>query len=94
MNGPRPALDVERLAGLVFELAAQLHGERLRRLALEHQLERAGLLDPATLPAVAAASPVRERGRAAVEESVAALLRVICEHDDPRTPLRGPGGEG
>jgi len=87
MNGP--ALDVERLAGLVFELAAQLHAERLRRIALEHALETAGLLDPARLPELAGAVPVRERGRAAVEESVAALLRVICESEDPRAPLRG-----
>lgn len=87
-----PALDVERLAGLVFELASQLHAERLHRLALEHALADAGVLHDAALRAAAAAPALRERGRREVEASVARLMRVITESADPRAPLRGPDG--
>jgi hypothetical protein len=87
-----PALDTERLAGLVFELAAQLHAERLHRLALEHALVAAGVLPVAALQESAADPALRERGRREVEESVARLMRVITESADPRAPLRGPNG--
>lgn len=91
--GAEPAeLDAQRLAGLVFELASQLHAERLQRLALEHALQTAGLLDRESLDAAAAAQALRVHGREAVEASVARLMRVITEHSDPRTPLRGMQG--
>jgi hypothetical protein len=87
-----PSLDAERLAGLVFELAAQLHAERLHRLALEHALVAAGVLPDAALQDSAADPALRERSRREVEASVARLMRVITESADPRAPLRGPNG--
>jgi hypothetical protein len=83
-----PTLDVDRLAGLVFELASQLHAERSHRLALERALERAGVIAPAALEAAAAEPALRDRARAEVEASVARLMRVVTESADPRAPLR------
>jgi hypothetical protein len=93
MSGTTPPLDTERLAGLVFELAAQLHGERLHRLALEEALVRAGVLTPEAVQRAADDPGLQACGRAAVEDSVARLLRVITERADPRAPLRPPPGE-
>lgn len=81
--------DSERLAGLVFELASQLHAERARRIALEQALVSAGVL---TAGAVAAAAPAaRAETSAALDRSMHGLLRMIAESDDPRTPLRHEG---
>lgn len=82
--------DPERLAGLVFELASQLHAERARRIALEHALVSAGVL---TADAVEAAAPTaRAEASAALDRSIDGLLRVMAESADPRTPLRHEGG--
>ncbi len=83
-----PPLDTQRLAGLVFELAAQLHAERSRRMALEHALQSCGVLERDAVPAAAADVDCAQRSREAVEESVARLVRVITEGSDPQTPLR------
>jgi hypothetical protein len=87
-----PGLDVDRLAGLVFELASQLHAERVHRLALERALAGAGVLPEGALRDAAADPALRERGRREVEESVARLMRVLTESADPRAPLRGSKG--
>jgi hypothetical protein len=87
-----PRLDVERLAGLVFELASQLHAERVHRLALERALASAGVLPEGALRDAAADPALRECGRREVEQSVARLMRVLTESADPRAPLRGPSG--
>jgi hypothetical protein len=92
LGAAKPVLDDERLAGLVFELASQLHAERLHRLALEHALERAGVLAPGAVQAAAADAALRERGRSEVEEAVARLMRVLTENADRRAPLRTPRG--
>ncbi|MEO8751138.1 MAG: hypothetical protein ABI624_00510 [Casimicrobiaceae bacterium] len=81
-------LDSERLSRLVFELFSQLHGERLQRLALQTALERAGMLDVLTLQALARDPALRAESQRCAEESVAALLRVLIENEDERTPLR------
>ncbi|MEQ8436554.1 MAG: hypothetical protein RIB65_03620 [Ilumatobacter fluminis] len=71
--------DVDRLAGLVFELAAQLHEQRVRVLHLERRLaERDGLDHPDDLDAVAASE---------LQESLDGLFAVIGETHDARRPL-------
>lgn len=85
---PEAPLDRERLAGLVFELAAQLHVERAQRIALEVALERAGVIAPGVLDALAEDSAYRARAQAGLDTSMHKLLRVLAEGDDPRTPLR------
>jgi hypothetical protein len=81
--------DAERLAGLVFELASQLQVERSQRLALELALERAGVLAPNALAAVAGDVELRQRSRAELDQSMEKLLRVLTERADARGPLRG-----
>lgn len=84
------APDTERLAGLVFELASQLHIERARRMALEAALVRGGIVAQATLDATADDAEFVRRSREALDESMAGLMRVLTEGPDPRTPLRAP----
>jgi hypothetical protein len=81
--------DNERLAGLVFELASQLHVERTRRLALETALERAGLLAPGAMDVLADDPALLARAREGLDRSMRGLMRVLTEAADPRAPLRG-----
>ncbi len=76
----------DKLAGLVFELAQQLHVERARRMALEAALMRAGLIDMDAIVAAEAAG--RGESAAAAEEAVARLMRVLTECGDAKAPLR------
>lgn len=84
----QPDLDVQQLAGLVFELSSQLHAERLHRLALEAALAQAGILDVGALQKSANDPALRSASRHAASESIASLLRVLSEDQDPRAPLR------
>jgi hypothetical protein len=80
--------DPERLAGLVFELASQLHIERTQRIALEIALARSGALDAQGVEALASDAEVRRRSAAELDQSMAKLMRVLTEHPDERRPLR------
>ena len=86
MSGLGTAPDRQQLAGLVFELASQLHVERAQRIALQVALERAGVVDAAALQAVAADPDLRRRDREMLEESIAKLLGVLTEEADPSQP--------
>lgn len=88
MNRRAEAPDRRQLAGLVFELASQLHVERAQRVALQAALERSGVLEPSAIAAVAAEAAARQLSRQMLEESIARLLRVLTEDIDPRHPLR------
>ncbi len=81
--------DPERLAGLVFELASQLHAERARRIALEQALVSAGVLAAGDVEAAAPAA--RSETSAALDRAMHGLLRVMAESTDPRTPIRHEG---
>jgi hypothetical protein len=72
----------DRLAGLIFELAAQLHVERAHRMALERALTEAGVL------AEGAVLDPGPQAAAALDRSVRALLRVVTESGDNQVPLR------
>lgn len=85
---PQAPLDAERLAGLVFELASQLHVERARRVALELALERAGVLATGAAEALATDDEYRRRAGAGLDEAMRKLMRVLAESEDPRAPLR------
>lgn len=91
------ARQVDGLAAMVLELAAQLHVERARVRALEHHLRALAPVPdgPLTLPAEAAGP--RAELAADLRRSVAALLAAAAEQDDARAPLRhetraGTGG--
>ncbi len=85
---PEAPLDAERLAGLVFELASQLHIERARRIALELALERAGALPAGAAEALGTDDEYRRRAGESLDEAMRRLMRVLAESDDPRKPLR------
>ena len=94
VNLPESPLDAERLAGLVFELASQLHIERARRIALELALERAGVLPDGAADALATDEHYRSRAGAGLDEAMRRLMRVLAESNDPRVPLRHEAPDG
>jgi hypothetical protein len=79
----------DRLAGLIFELAAQLHAERQRRMALEEVLARCGLIDRAEMESLATDDTFLGGAQAALDANLRRLLRILEEAGDPRGPLRG-----
>lgn len=89
-------LDCVAVAALVLELAAQLHVERTRRLALEAALSERDVLAPAQIEAAGERPAVREATARAADEAVRRLLRILAESSNERTPLRAeaPRGEG
>lgn len=92
MNGGSPVPTRSQLAGLVFELASQLHVERAHRLALQAALEKAGFVDSASLQALASDPALQRHSHETLEESIAKLMRVLMENADPRRPLRDDEG--
>lgn len=78
----------DRLAQLLMEVASQLHAERQRRIALEVALERAGLLKPGAIEAMAGEAEARGRAQASLDASLRRLLRIMAEQGGPRAPLR------
>jgi hypothetical protein len=90
-------LDNSKLAGLVFELASQLHIERARRLALEAALASRGVLTPAEIEAAGEDAAFRDRASAEADLAIRKLLRVLSDSADERAPLRAEappqGGE-
>ncbi len=80
--------DLDRLAELVLELAQQLHGERARRMALEHALCERGLLDGAAIE-LAQTSPVaRGAARVALDDALERLMRILAAGGGADSPLR------
>lgn len=80
--------DVDRAVGLVMELAAQLHVERQRRLALEQTLERRGLVEPGEIESLAEDDDLLARARTELERSMKQLMRVMTEDGSPEAPIR------
>jgi hypothetical protein len=85
--------DPERLAGLVFELASQLHIERTQRIALEIALGRSGALDAQVVEGLASDAELHRRSTAELDRSMEKLMRVLTEHADQRRPLRPTDAE-
>ena len=83
------AVDVDTLAALVMELASELHVERQRRIALEHELAARGIVDLDAVERAAVTPAVRERGNEALDRSIRAFMRIMTEGGDPKAPLRG-----
>lgn len=84
---------VDKLAGLVFELASQLHEERVRRQALEEVLGQAGVMDAATVEALVEDPDFRALSRAEADASIRRLLRILAEDGEPEGPLRAEAPE-
>ncbi|MEU6075766.1 hypothetical protein [Micromonospora sp. NPDC047074] len=83
-----PDGQLDRMAGLVWQLAQELHVTRQRLLALEQVLvDRGGLPAGAVdgyRPSGPAAAGLRADGDALLER----LLRSVSDSDDHRSPLR------
>lgn len=82
------AADTDTVAALVMDLAAQLHIERQRRMALETALVRAGLIDRAAIEGLAEDAGFLAEARAALDTSVRRSLRIMTEAGDHTGPLR------
>ena len=85
---PYGAPPLEQLTALVFELASQLHVERVRRLALEVALERSGALAPDTFQNLAGDERLAGRAASELDKAMGGIMRVLTEGADPRSPLR------
>lgn len=67
------------LTALLLELASQLHVERARRIALELAMARAGTLAPDATARLADDPEFRRLTRAALDDAMARLMRVVTE---------------
>ena len=81
--------DLDRLAALVFELAAQLHVERHKRMALERALVAGGVVRAEEISALAEDAAFLGTARDEGDRSLRKLLRILAEDGDRRGPLRG-----
>lgn len=80
--------DVDRLAALVFELSAQLHVERHKRMALERALIARGALAESDIAGLVEDQAFLASARDEADRSLRKMMRVIAEDGDRRTPLR------
>ncbi len=78
----------DRLAALVFELAAQLHVERTQRMALEAALVSAGVIEAGATEALTEDPALLAATREKLDASIRALLRIVTEAGDAKGPLR------
>lgn len=82
------AADLDRLAALVFELSAQLHIERHKRMALEQALLAKGVITADDIAALAEDKPFLDTARDAADQSLRKLMRILAEDGDKQAPLR------
>jgi hypothetical protein len=78
----------DRLASLLMEVAAQLHAERQRRMALEEVLVRRGVLARGEIEALAGDAAFLGAAQSALDANLRRLLRIMAEAGDARGPLR------
>jgi len=76
------------LAALVMDLAAQLHIERQRRMALEELLIRSGAIDKDAMEGLVTDTEFQTKTGSALDRAQARLIRIITEHGDRTGPLR------
>ncbi len=91
---PFAAPSLEQLCAVVFELASQLHVERIRRLALEAALEGAGVMVPGAVDGVAGDAGFASRATAELDQAMGGIIRVLTEDADPRRPMRAQSRRG
>jgi hypothetical protein len=78
----------DRLAALLMELAAQLHAERQRRMALEELLVRRGVVTREEIEGLAGDAAFLGSAQSALDANLRRLLRIMAEAGDARGPLR------
>lgn len=82
------AADIDRLAGLVFELCAQLHVERQQRMALERAVVARGVVAAADIARLAGDEGFLAEARAEADRSLRQLMRILAEDGGRKAPLR------
>lgn len=91
-SNPEPrflaAADLDRLAALVFELSAQLHIERHKRMALEQTLLAKGVVAAGDIAALADDGPFLDAARGEADNSLRRLMRILAEDGGKQAPLR------
>ena len=80
--------DLDKAVALVFEVAAQLHVERQRRIALETLLEDKCLVTAAEMEALKDDNMFLETARHALNDSLRKLMRILTERGNEMGPLR------
>lgn len=83
-----PDAQVDRVVGLLWQVAQELHVTRQRTLALEELLIERGVLDEGELDAFRPTSEAAARLEADGAALMDRLIRTISETDDHRSPMR------
>lgn len=84
----------DRMAGLIFELAAQLHIERQKRMALEKALISKGVISSEEVAALVEDQPFLEAARDEADGAIRSMLRILMEDGDLKQPLRAERAKG
>lgn len=79
---------LDRLMGLVMELAAQLNQERYRRIALEELLARRAIIEPGGIDNLGNDDQVVESARQELRVAIGRLCTPVVEHGHSWRPLR------
>lgn len=79
---------IDRVMGVILELAAQLNEERYRRIALEELLSRRGLFTESELESISEEEPIQLRARSSLQVAVHDILLPIISDGHPSRPLR------
>lgn len=80
--------DLDKLSAVVFDLAAQLHVERQRRMALETALVAEGITSREAIDRLADDEAFLGEARGALDAAQARVFAILKERGDRRTPLR------
>jgi hypothetical protein len=81
--------DLDRVVGLVVQLATDLHVARTRCQVLEQLLVREGVIPAGAVDAFEPAEQEARELDAARESALARLLRIVTEDGPSAHPLRG-----
>lgn len=80
--------DLDRVVGLVFQLASEVHVATQRSRALEAVLVRSGVLSPGEVDAFVPDDGQAEELAAVRDAAVHRLLRILTEDGPAEHPLR------
>lgn len=83
-----PDAQIDRVVGLLWQVAQEVHVTRQRTLALEELLVERGVIEAGALDAYQPSAEATARLEADGAELMERLIRTISETDDHRAPMR------